>query len=138
MLFRSAFNIKYGDSQFMNYDKLCKDVLELEPQIRFAGIYTDSGDIKGVGLRENVKSLLNPEESKMSLYYSSHRWKTGKTLSYRMGKEKYSITEFEKVKLISIPIADKHLLLLSTEPTVDHDSIIKGIFKLIETHSKES
>ena len=132
------FNIKYGDWLFMNYDKLCKDVLELEPQIRFAGIYTDSGEIKGVGLRENVKSLLNPEETKMSLYYSSHRWKTGKTLSHRLGKEKYSITEFEKVKLVSIPIEDKYLLLISTEPPVDHDSIIKRIFKLIETHSKEN
>lgn len=122
----------------MNYDKLCKDVLELEPQIRFAGIYTQSGEIKGVGMRENLQSLLNPEETKMSLYYASLRWKTGKTLSYRMGREKYSMAEYEKVKLISIPIEDKYLLLVSTETKVDHDKTIKEIFKLIEAHSKEN
>ena len=121
----------------MNYDKLCKDVLELDRQIRFAGIYTQSGEIKGVGMRENVKSLLNPEETKMSLYYANQRWKTGKTLSHRMGRERYSITEFEKVKLISIPIEEKYLLLLSTETKTDHDKVIKEIFKLIESHSKE-
>ena len=121
----------------MNYDKLCKDVLELDPQIRFAGIYTQSGEIKGVGMRENVKSLLNPEETKMSIYYASQRWKAGKTLSHRMGRERYSITEFEKVKLISIPIEEKYLLLLSTETKTDHDKVIKEIFKLIESHSKE-
>ena len=122
----------------MNYDKLCKDVLELERQIRFAGIYTQSGEIKGAGMREKVQSLLNPEETKMSLYYASLRWKTGKTLSHRMGREKYSVAEYEKVKLISIPIEDKYLLLVSTETKVDHAKIIKEIFKLIENHSKES
>lgn len=126
------------DSQFVNYDKLCNDVLQLEPKIRFAGIYTESGDIKGVGLRENVKSLLTPEESKMSLYYASRRWKTGKTLSHRMGREKYSITEYDKVKLISIPVEDKYLLLVSTETQVDHDKVINKIFKLIESHHKEN
>ena len=122
----------------MNYDKLCKDVLELEEKIRFAGIYTQRGETKGVGMRKNVESLLNPEETKMSLYYASLRWKTGKTLSHRMGREKYSMAEYEKVKLISIPIEDKYLLLVSTETKVDHDKAIKEIFKLIETHSKES
>lgn len=122
----------------MNYDKLCKDVLELEPQIRFAGIYTKRGEIMGVGMRENVTSLLNPDEIKMSLYHATLRWETRKALSHRIGNEKYSVTEYEKVKRISIPIEDKYLLLISTETRVDHDKVIKEIFKLIETHSKES
>jgi len=122
----------------VNYDKLCKDVLELHQQIRFAGIYTQSGETKGAGMRENIPSLLNPEETKMSLYYASLRWKTGKTLSHRMGKEKYSMAEYEKVKLISVPLEDKYLLLVSTETKTDHDKVIKEIFKLIETHSKEN
>ena len=42
------------------------------------------------------------------------------------------MAEYEKVKRITIPLADKsHLLLVTTEVNVDHIRIIEQVLKLV-------
>ena len=41
-------------------------------------------------------------------------------LAYKIGTEKSSITEYEKVTMISIPINSNELFLISTEPQVQN------------------
>jgi hypothetical protein len=44
----------------MDYNKLCKDILGLDPKIRFAGVCDETGEIRFGGQREGVKNLLTP------------------------------------------------------------------------------
>lgn len=48
----------------MDFD--IKDILDLDPKIRFAGVCDDSGEIKFGGQREGVTNLLSKEETKRS------------------------------------------------------------------------
>ena len=48
----------------MEFDRICKDILGLESNIRFAGLCDDSGEIKYGGQREGVTNLLSPDETK--------------------------------------------------------------------------
>ena len=48
----------------MDFQKLCNDVLELDPKVRFVGICDNTGEIKSGGLKEGIKSLLTDEEIK--------------------------------------------------------------------------
>lgn len=121
----------------MNYDKFCSEILTMDTTIRFAGIYGKNGELIGGGMRENVQSLLTPEEAKMSLYHAKLRWETRKALSYKLGNEKYSMAEYEKTKLINIPLNENSLLLVSMESTGDHVRLIDNILKLIPNHSKQ-
>jgi hypothetical protein len=41
----------------MDYGKLCKGILDLDPKIRFAGVCDDTGEIKFGGQREGVQNL---------------------------------------------------------------------------------
>ena len=50
----------------MDYGKLCKEILDLDPKIRFAGVCDDTGETKYGGQREGVKTHLLPEETKKS------------------------------------------------------------------------
>jgi hypothetical protein len=50
----------------MDYERLCKDILNLDPKIRFAGICDETGETKYGGQREGVRNLLSPEETKKS------------------------------------------------------------------------
>ena len=50
----------------MEYRKLCQEILNLDPKIRFAGVCDDTGETKFGGQREGVKNLLSPEETKKS------------------------------------------------------------------------
>ena len=115
----------------MDYDKFCMDVLDIDSRVRFAAIGNRNGELIGSSTRKDVQGLLDPQEVKMSIYHAYLRNETRKNLAHRIGKEKYSITEYEKIKRITIPIETDNLLLISTELDVDHTKIIDDIFKLI-------
>ena len=119
----------------MNYDKFCKDVLDIDRGIRFTALGNRNGELIGSSMRQDVQSLLDPQEVKMSIYHAYLRNETRKNLAHRIGKEKYSMTEYEKIKRITVPMTKDQLLLVSTEIDVDHVKIINQIFKLITNMS---
>jgi hypothetical protein len=120
------------DNEFdMDYKKLCNDVLNVDSKVRFVGICDNTGEIKNGGHREGIKSLLTDEEIKKSNLISLERWRLHNTLASRIGKARYAMEEYEKVKQITVPLEDEHLLLISTEVDADHGKIIEGAIQLI-------
>ena len=100
----------------MDYGKLCNEILMIDPKIRYAGICNDTGETKYGGQREGVKNLLSSEETKKSNLQALARWGLRNSLSPKVGKGKYAMAEYEKVKRITIPLEyDGHLLLIATE-----------------------
>jgi len=115
----------------MDYEKLCHDVLDLDPKVRFVGICDNTGEIKNGGLREGIQSILTDEEIKKANLISLERWRLHNTLADRIGKARYAMEEYEKVKQITMPLEDEHLLLMSTEVDADHGKIIESAIQLI-------
>jgi hypothetical protein len=116
----------------MDYGKLCKEILDLDPKIRFAGVCDETGETKFGDQREGVENLLSSEETKRSNLQALARWALRNTLSAKVGKGKYAMAEYEKVKRITIPLEDNsHLLLVTTEVNADHSSIIQQVLKLV-------
>ena len=113
----------------MNYDILCKEILAIDPNVRFAVAFRE-GERLGGGYRDNVSSLLSPEEVNTSLSYACQRWETRKNLAHRIGKAKISITEYEKVRQITLPVDEKTLLLVSLETNVDHFRVVEILLNL--------
>lgn len=106
----------------MDYEKLCDDVLKADSQIRFTGILDSKGDLI-IEKNRNDARLLNPDEVKMSIHYTFERWTRLQNLSYKFGKEKTSITEYEKVTLINLHL-NGNLFLLSIDPGGNYRDII--------------
>ena len=121
----------------MDYDNLCKHILNLDPKIRFAGICDDSGEIKYGGQREGIKNLLSPEETKKSNLQALARWELRDALVAKTGKGIYAMAEYEKIKRIAMPLENDHLLLVTTEVEVDHVRIINNVLKLLQ-HSSDN
>jgi hypothetical protein len=115
----------------MDYQKLCNDVLNLDSKVRFVGICDNTGEIKNGGLREGTESLLTDEEIKKSNLISLERWRLHNKLATRIGKARYAMEEYEKVKQITIHLENEHLLLVSTEVDADHGKIIESAIQLI-------
>ncbi len=116
----------------MDYDKICKDILDLDPTIRFAGICDDTGDTKYGGMRQGMTSLLSPEETRKSVQLAIGRWGLRDALSSKTGKPKYSMAEYDKIKRVTFPLNDDYLLLISMDVEADHTSIIDRILRLIK------
>jgi hypothetical protein len=120
----------------MDYGRICKEILDLDPKIRYVGVCDDTGGTKYGGQREGVKNLLSPEETKKSNLQALARWSLRNTLSSKVGKGRYAMAEYEKVKRITIPLEDNsHLLLITTEVNADHDRIINKVLRLVQHSS---
>jgi hypothetical protein len=116
----------------MHYGNLCKEILGLDPKIRYAGICDETGETKFGGQREGIENLLSSEETKRSNLQALARWALRNTLSPKVGKGRYAMAEYEKVKRITIPLEDNnHLLLVTTEVNADHSRIIQQVLKLV-------
>jgi hypothetical protein len=117
----------------LDYGNLCKEILTIDPKIRYAGVCDDTGETKYGGQREGVKNLLSPEETKKSNLQALARWGLRNSLSSKVGKGKYAMAEYEKVKRITIPLEyNGHLLLITTEVDANHERIIDHVLKLIQ------
>jgi hypothetical protein len=113
----------------MDYNELCKDILGLDTKIRFAGVCDDTGEIRFGGPREGIKSLLTPEQTKVSNLQALIRWELRDSLSHKIGREKYSMEEYEKIKRIIFTLDHDHLVLVTTEVDTEHMKVIDSILK---------
>ncbi|ABX12485.1 DUF6659 family protein [Nitrosopumilus maritimus] len=110
-----------------NYDELTQKILALDPQVRFAGVANNKGELVAGGQKDDVEKLLAEDDVKMSIHYALQKRDLYTNLAYRIGNETSSITEYEKVTMITIPISSSELFLVSTEPRADYLKIIDAV-----------
>lgn len=122
------------EKEKIDYEGFCNNVRKLNEKIRFAAILDKNGKRVGGGYRAKVSSYLNPTEVNHSLNLALKRWKNRDKLSNRIGHARFSFTEYEKVKQLTIPIGKTHLLLLSTEVDVNHTKLLQMICVLIDQY----
>jgi len=117
----------------INYDELSKKVLALDSQVRFAGVANSKGELVAGGHNENVEGILSGDEVKMSMHYALQKRELYTNLAYKIGKETSSITEYEKVTMISVPINSNELFMISTEPRADYLKIIDYVHSALDS-----
>jgi len=116
----------------LDYSKLCQNGLEIDPEIRFAGILDRDGCLVFGIHKDGVTSLLNDDEVRMSIHYTFQRWENLQNLEYKIGKEKTSVNEYDKVTLISIPFNNDDLFLVSSEPKSNYNDILTKTKSILE------
>ena len=114
----------------MDYKKIYDDIMNLDPKIRLVTICDNSGKIMHSDHRQGVTNLLTPEESKKSLNLAINAWKTRSELAPKIGKGKYVLAEYEKLKRITMPLGEDHILYITTEVEADDRGIINRIRRL--------
>jgi hypothetical protein len=114
----------------MDYRRIYEEIMNIDSNIRLVSICDLNGKIMYSDHRQGVKNLLTPEESKESLTLAVNAWKTRSKLTPKIGKGKYVLAEYEKIKRITMPLDDNHILYITTEVQADHSKIIDGIKRL--------
>jgi hypothetical protein len=107
-----------------------KDIVNIDPNIRLVTICDAEGKMMYSRHRQGVKNLLSSEESKESLEMAMTAWKIRTKLAPKIGKGKYVLAEYEKMKRMTMPFGDDLLLYVTTEPEANHSNIINRIRKL--------
>jgi hypothetical protein len=101
-----------------------------DKNIRMVTICDTDGKIMYSDHRPGVTNLLTPDESRKSLEMAVNAWKSRSQLTPKIGKGKYVLAEYEKIKRITMPLGDKHLVYVTTEPQANHVNIISEIARL--------
>ena len=112
------------------HEKLCSDVLFSHEFVRFVGLVYNKSDLLYSTQKPDLDPLLDEDEIRISINYSLERWRKAQNLSFRLGNEKLTLTEYENVTLISIPYQE-NLLLISTQPTVHYHDVVQSIISAI-------
>ena len=136
----STYHTIIGDWEIRIDDKFLyrfnKDVLNLDPSIRWVGISDNTGILLNVVYKEGVTLLLSDEENEEYASNAIKRHKTRITFESKMGKMNYAVGRYEKLIRATIPIDSNYYLLIALDVEAkDYDNII--IEKVIPFVEKE-
>ena len=107
-----------------------RDIVNIDPRIRLVTICDSKGNVMLSRHRPGVQNLLDKEQSKKSLELAMDSWRERSDISQQIGKGKYVLAEYEKIKRITLPFGENLLLYLTTEVEADHTKILEKIHRL--------
>jgi hypothetical protein len=104
--------------------------MKIDPTVRFATIFDMNGKILYSAHRDGVTNLLSAEENQKSLDQAVSAWKNRNEFATKIGKGKYVLAVYEKIKRITMSLDDEHLLYITMETNADHNKIIEKAMQL--------
>ncbi|AFU57584.1 hypothetical protein Ngar_c06410 [Candidatus Nitrososphaera gargensis Ga9.2] len=120
----------------MKAEQFSKNVLSLDPEIRFAGVMEKSGHLYASVRKNGTEEYLKGRSPEISLAQSAYIVDLRKMFTQELGNLKSIIYDYEKVKLISMPVKE-HVLVISTEPKVNADHLVEKVIKYVKSVESE-
>ncbi len=97
----------------MEHEKLLNIIMDLDENIRFAGICNMEGRLELKKQREGVEPLLSPSDTDETLQNAVSSWKSRMKHYDKIGKGLYTLAVYEKLRRVTIPLPDNYLLLVT-------------------------
>lgn len=113
---------------------LCDRIIKLDRSIRFVGIVNNRGEVIEGGFKRGIEPLLNETEEQHMYIQSLSNLTMLQSYSDRLGLVRYSLTEHEKVTLMTFPLRDG-VLCLSTMPKANMNKIRDKVMKVLKSKS---
>ena len=120
---------------------LCEQLITLDRNIRFVGIVDGRGEVIEGGFQQGVQPLLNGTDEQQMYIQSLSNMTALQQYDDRLGRVRYSITEHEKVTLLTFPLNDGILCISTsskTDPVKIRDKVMKAIRSKPRTAPKSS
>jgi len=120
----NVYNVDLETANMEKHEKLLNMLMDFNPLVRFTAVCSRDGEIEWSSQRDDVTNIISIEDTKASIQRASASWDAREDLSENgTGRGMYTITAYEKIKRITIPLDDDHILFISTnnEPKRDKD-----------------
>lgn len=115
----------------MDFEKLCKKVIELDPKIRFAGVINEKGRLFAGGMKDGLRSLEDSKDDEMLYMELVLRTKMRREFDHVLGPVKFAMSYREKAIVMSFPM-NENVLLISAEQGFDYANAPFKILKLLD------
>lgn len=120
----------------MRAEQFSKNVLALDPRIRFAGVVEKSGHLYAGVRREDAPNKLSDKNTEISLSQSAYIVDLRKIFTKELGDLKSVVYTYDKVNIISVPVKD-HVVVLSTEADAAPDQVVAKVRDYVRSVEKE-
>ncbi|MFQ5781486.1 MAG: hypothetical protein ACE5GR_00355 [Nitrosopumilus sp.] len=114
------------------FEKLLNMLMDFNSDIRFAAVCNKDGEILWNSKRNNVRNIVPLGDTKKTLQRAASAWNERSKITNLVGKGLYVIAAYEKIKRITIPLDNKHILFISIDNTPLRASNKKSYGHLVE------
>ena len=97
--------------------EFCKELLKIDSKIRFVGILHHDKILYET--RKNLSPLLVKNEMDQSIKSAILRWDTRITQSEKLGIPDFSLTKYNQIYRVTLPLNDEDLLFFSADLDCD-------------------
>jgi hypothetical protein len=111
---------------------LCDRIIKLDRSIRFVGIVNNRGEVIEGGFKQGVQPLLNGTDEQQMYIHSLSNLTMLQSYSDRLGMVRYSLTEHEKVTLMTFPHGDG-ILCISAMSKANMNNIRDKVMKVLKS-----
>ena len=117
-------------------EKLCQKITSLDPAMRSARIINSRGHLVAGGMKTGLMALESQKQDEMMFMELALRVRMRHEFDKEFGEVHFSMSYRDKVIVMSYPLANDDVLLVSSEKEADFGKIAFKILKLIAPHKK--
>ena len=94
-------------------EKLLNMLMDFNENIRFAAVCNQEGEILWHSQRKEIKNIIPLEETKKTVNRVLANLQENKKLKGSLGDTLYSISSYEKIKRITVPLGNGNIVFIS-------------------------
>ena len=110
---------------------LVDKILALDENIRFAAIADLDGNMIISKSQEGTNLYLSPESTKDTLHHAASAWKSRMKHVDEIGRGLYTIAVYEKLRRVTMPLADDRILLVTIDNAGGQKQILDELLNLV-------
>ena len=115
---------------------ICKQILQLDPKMRSARFINARGHLAAGGMKDGLLSLEAKKQDEMMFMELALRVRMRHEFDTEFGIVHFSLSYRDKVLVMSFPLSNDDVLLVSREKDKNFDDIPFKILKIIECIKK--
>ena len=106
-------------------------ILALDENIRFVAISDLDGNLIVSKSKEGTDLYLSPESTKDTLHHAASAWKSRMKHVDEIGRGLYTIAVYEKLRRVTMPLADDRILLVTIDNAGGQKQILDELLNLV-------
>ena len=112
-------------------EKVCQKLLKLDPKVRSARLINSRGHLTAGGMKEGLLSLEAQKQDEMMFMELALRVRMRHEFDKEFGEVHFSMSYRDKVIVMSFPLTNDDVLLMSCEKEIDFGKLPFKVLKII-------
>ena len=117
-------------------EKICQKIIKLDPKMRSARLINSRGHLIAGGMKDGLLSLEAQKQDEMMFMELALRVRMRHEFDNEFGEVHFSMSYRDKVIVMSFPLTNDDVFLISCEKEIDFGDLPFKVLKLIEPLKK--